>query len=87
MLISVIPTPTSVLEINFSIVSLVILFLTSSTITDPIVSLSAKEVVGSGSESGVSLSLCGKRFITGCAKFLLVNGAVAGLLEPLIRVK
>ena len=56
-------------------------------ITEPMVSLSANEAVGSGSESGVSLSLCGYKFTTGCAKFLFVNGAVDGLLEPLITVK
>ena len=53
------PTPTSVSEMNLLIVSLVMLFLTSSTITSPIGVDFAKEVVGSGSESGVSLSLCG----------------------------
>ena len=47
----------SVLAMNLSIVSLVILFLTSSMMTEPIVSLSANEVDGSGSEMGVSLSL------------------------------
>ena len=53
---SVTPTPTSTSRINLSIVSLVILFLTSSTITSPIGIVLAKETAGSGSDIGVSLS-------------------------------
>ena len=62
---SVRPTPTLTALIYLSIVSLVILFLTSSITTSPIGSVTAKEDVDSGSETGVSLSLCGKRFKTG----------------------
>ena len=58
-----IPTPTSTSRMNLSIVSLVTLFLTSSTITSPIGIDLAYETDGSGSELGVSLSTCGKRLV------------------------
>ena len=53
------PIPTSTSRINLSIVSLVILFLTSSTITSPIGIDLANETAGSGSDFGVSRSICG----------------------------
>ena len=63
------------------------LFWTSSTITSPIGSVTANDLLDTGSEIGVSLSLCGYRFTTGCENSLAVNGEIVGLLEALIRVK
>ena len=80
------PTPTSTSRINLSIVSLVILFLTSSTMTSPIGIDLAYETAGSGSDFGVSRSICGKRLMTLCENLLSVNGSTAGLLLALIGV-
>jgi len=81
------PIPTSTSLINLSIVSLVILFLTSSTITSPIGIDLAYDTAGSGSETGVSRSTCGNKFVTFCENLSDVNGSTAGLLVALRGVK
>ena len=52
-------TPISVSELNLFKVSLVTLFWTSLTTTSPTKSGVANETVGSGSDAGLSLFVCG----------------------------
>ena len=54
--------------------------------TSPIGIDLAYETAGSGSDFGVSRSICGKRLMTLCENLLSVNGSTAGLLLALIGV-
>jgi len=80
---SVIPTPIALSELILSIVSFVILFLGSLVSTRPIKFDAAKQDAGSGSETGLSLLVCGKSSLTGWENFSTVNGATVGLLDAL----
>ena len=86
-MILVIPTPTSMSWLYLVRVSLVILFFTSSTTTWPIKSDWAKDLVASGSDVGLSLSVCGYSSLTGCGKFSSLNGEIDGLLEEFNKVR
>ena len=60
-----------------------ILFLGSFVSTRPIKFDAAKQDAGSGSETGLSLLVCGKSSLTGCENFSPVNGATVGLFDAL----
>ena len=81
------PIPTSTSFINLSRVSLVTLFLTSSTSVLPMSAESAKDIAESGSEFTVSLSVCGKSLVTGCVNLSPVNGSTVGATPELSTVR
>ena len=88
MSVIAIPTPKS--ENVLSIPSLVILFLTSSTTTSPVLSGRAYVIVGFGLELGLSLSNCGNKSLIGCEKAKLslsLNGDIVGVLDASTTVK
>ena len=87
VIILVKPIPTSTSLTNWSIVSLVILFLTLSTITSPIGSETAYDIAASGSELGVSRSICGYKLGVFCENLSVVNGSTEGLLDAFKRVR
>jgi len=87
VIIFVRPIPTSTSFMNLSRVSLVILFLTSSTSVLPISSESAKDIAEFGSEFTVSLSVCGKSLVTGCVNLSPVNGSTVGATPELSIVR
>jgi len=62
---SVRPIPTVKSSLYLFRASLVILFLVSSVSTLPIRSEAAKDFVSAGSETGLSLLICGKSCFTG----------------------
>ena len=81
--ISVIPTPIALSELILSIVSFVILFLGSFVSTRPISLEAAKHWADSGSETALSLLVCGKSSLTGWENFSPVNGATVGVFDEL----
>ena len=81
------PIPTSTSFKNLSTVSLVTLFLTSSTMTSPIGIDLAYDTAGSGSEIGVSRSVCGNKLTIFCENLSDVNGSTAGLFVAFNGVK
>ena len=64
-------------------VSLVILFLESLTFTSPIRLDAAKHSDGSGSETTLSLLICGKSSLTGWEYLSSVKGATVGWTDAL----
>ena len=70
-------------SLNLSSVSLVILLLGSFVSTNPIKLDAAKQDAASGSETGLSLLVCGKSSFTGWEYLSPVNGATVGLFDAL----
>ena len=83
----VIPKPTEVSRRKLSTVSLVTLSLTSFTVTSPIGSETAWEVVDSGSATGLSRLTWGYKCLMDWVNFSPVNGLTEGELDAFNTVK
>ena len=85
MLLSTIPVSTSLL--NLVRVSFVTLFSTSFTTTLPITLGTANDFVSSGSDTGLSLFVCGNSSLTGCEYLSPANSDIVGEFEAFTTVK